>query len=61
MGETSPTDVSADDGGAVNITPEAVEIDAAHKVLRDAVGTKQEAVAREYLRLVVAKVKARTR
>ena len=45
----------------LDITPsaEAIEIDAAHKVLRDAIGTRQEAIARKYLELVVAKIKAR--
>ncbi len=40
-------------------SPEAIEIDAAHKVLRDAIGTKEEAIARKYLELVVEKIKAR--
>lgn len=38
---------------------DAREIDAAHKVLRLAIGTPQEAVARKYLEIVVAKIRAR--
>jgi len=40
-------------------SPDALAIDAAHKVLRDAIGTRQEDIARKYLELVVAKIKAR--
>lgn len=36
---------------------EALEIDAAHKVLRDALGTPREELARAYLAIVVEKVK----
>ncbi len=47
----------------LNITPspEAVEIDRAHKIYRDAIGTPREELARVYLELIVAKVKAAPR
>jgi hypothetical protein len=50
-----------DDQLKLAITPsrDAVDIDAAHKVLRDAIGTPQEAIARAYLEEVVRRVKAR--
>ena len=38
---------------------DALEIDAAHKVFRDALGTPREDLARAYLAAVVAKVKRR--
>ena len=42
-------------------SPEAIEIDAAHKVLRDAMGTPREELARAYLAIVVDKVKRRAK
>ena len=43
------------------ITPslDALLIDAAHKSLRDALGTYREPIARAYLEIVVANAKAR--
>jgi hypothetical protein len=42
-------------------SPEAIEIDHAHKILRDAIGTPQESLARAYLKVIVEKVKAKAR
>jgi len=39
---------------------DAIEIDAAHKVLRDSMGTPREELARAYLAVVVDKVKRRS-
>jgi len=40
-------------------SPDALIIDAAHKALRDALGTYREPIARKYLEAVVAAAKAR--
>jgi hypothetical protein len=40
---------------------DAVEIDYAHKVLRNAIGTPQEELARAYLKAIVERVKAKAR
>lgn len=36
---------------------DALDIDAAHKLYRDALGTPREELAREYLRIMIAKAK----
>ena len=40
---------------------DAVDLDYAHKVLRQAIGTPQETLAREYLRIIVERVKAKAK
>ncbi len=46
--------------GAPIPSQDAQDIDAAHKVLRSAIGTPREELARAYLEIVVAKVKRRS-
>ena len=46
---------------AIKPSADAIEIDAAHKLLRDAIGTENEALARAYLDEVVRKVSERRR
>jgi hypothetical protein len=40
---------------------DAVDIDYAHKVLRNAIGTPQEELAMAYLKAIVERVKAKAR
>lgn len=39
------------------MSQDAIDIDRAHKILRESLGTQREALARAYLEAVVARVK----